>query len=392
MKLGVLILSAALLAPSPAWSAPEIGRIRFESSAAIWDKDLPAHMPTDVLSDPPLPHPPSLAPLAAAILTRILDHEASKDGVVTSVRGIPEDELAARTDYLVHAFVVQYGLLSKRISDRSEIHRFSDAELFETLRAAVARAAPDAYVNLSTRFEDDDNGARLDRSRFGATLPVAWPDEEPFAISLRAGAFPQTLDEFGQAISTRIRARIDQIYSRSKLIEARQVVWQKYVQSSAPGLGASTRLLSLTSEQLPRMEAALDRELARERSRHPGAVVPPKGSPAYELELEMRIRLRETQQAWRKAAYDLFRANRFEYARGSCGAMCFSGPDSSPRVADPLQLAEALFPERLYPGMALDPAGGGPLESTLRDPTQFDRVETVETDNMALVFGLYDHD
>lgn len=120
------------------------------------------------------------------------------------------------------------------------------------------------------------------------------------------------------------------------------------------------------------------------------SVVPvfkPKSDPLVEQILRGRVSARLQGRIFRKLAYDLFRLNPFKVTRSFCEdpnwpCSVVGDPTLAPRV-----LAEALFPETLYPGMTLGGSSGLPT-STLRDDAHFDRVQEISISDLERVFML----
>ncbi len=123
--------------------------------------------------------------------------------------------------------------------------------------------------------------------------------------------------------------------------------------------------------------------------------------------LRMQIESRLKGQAFRQLAFDLFRLNPFEFTTNLCRDGDWPCSYADDKSVAPRLLAEALFPETLYPGQKLPTfhqiadAQGNPQDvadvkgqapeprysSTLNHPEFFDKVQAISVDNLTKVFA-----
>jgi hypothetical protein len=112
-------------------------------------------------------------------------------------------------------------------------------------------------------------------------------------------------------------------------------------------------------------------------------VYTPKSDPLVDQILTARVSARLQGRIFRRLAYDLFRLNPFKMTRDFCEDSNWPCSVAGDPAVGPRAMAEALFPETLYPGMAL---GNGSATTTLRDDALFDRVQEISISDLERVF------
>jgi hypothetical protein len=110
----------------------------------------------------------------------------------------------------------------------------------------------------------------------------------------------------------------------------------------------------------------------------------PATDERVERVLREKIQSKTQGKVFREMAYTLFRENRFESMVDTC-----ADPAWPCHAKDALALAEALFPERLYPGRTYGLQGPGrPTSSSLADSNELPKVMEISLDLFARVFDL----
>jgi hypothetical protein len=296
--------------------------------------------------------------MAQVILARILDHEATKRRFELEIN---ESELAARVDFVVRSILVQF----KRTHLRQPSRFLPNADIYPALQEAVGQN----QVRLFTGWDNRDIGMVFDPSPIDPSK-VRWPDQAgspmPVELKFAAGKFPQTLEKFTAVVSSELRA----VYRQQPRLRAWGALMKETPGPRAPFAGASN------VQQQQRMYEALKLEVLGPSAGAGTGVgeFPPIDDPAIDRELSQRLAQRSYGLAFRKLAFELFRANRFRPVSRAAAP-----------VLGPRALAEALFPEALYPGLSLKDLGAT-ASSTLGHDDAYDRVQAISISGLERAF------